>query len=189
MKRVLLPLVIFLCTSKQARPHLVRNSRCDPARQVAPSQFRLQQCLGTAEKSVVSPHHGSVRRALCHQISLRDLCLRERGGGAGGGEAPAAVALGNYSLVQKQRTHLEKALIRVRPQHDVAESPFKTLLYDAHWRDIIALCMSAAELCFYGVIAHGTLREAQSFVSQSPELCDTTPAVYFVRPTAAALAQ
>jgi uncharacterized membrane protein YgcG len=177
MKRVHLLVVIVLCTSKQALPQLVRHSQwCDQARQVAPSQFRLHQCLG------------SVRRALCHQISL-ELCLRERGGGAGGGEAQAAVALGNYSLVQKQRKHLEKALIRVRPQNDVAESPFKTLLYDAHWRDIIALCMSAAELYFYGVIAHGTLREAQSFVSQSPELCETTPAVYFVRPTAAALAQ
>jgi len=54
-----------------------------------------------------------------------------------------------------------QALVGVRPADDRVAGPFKALLYDSHWRDVIALSMSAAELSLHGVLAHGTLRETE----------------------------
>jgi hypothetical protein len=112
-----------------------------------------------------------------------------RGGGRGGagesGDEPEIAELRNYSLVERQRAHLEELLIRAQPSlgEDPAALPFKAMLYDAHWRDVMSLCMSASELYSHGVIAHGTLREATEASSEM------TPAVYFVRPSAANMAQ
>ena len=132
----------------------------------------------------------AIARGLAHGL-LRASAVRltlRGGGGGGAGESedePEFAELRNYSLVEKQRAHLEELLIRAQPPlgEDRAALPFKAMLYDAHWRDVMSLCMPASELYSHGVIAHGTLREATEASSEM------TPAVYFVRPSAANIAQ
>ena len=112
-----------------------------------------------------------------------DIVAEQEALGDHGARAPEHLA--NYSLVQRQRAHIEEALMHVGRAVDPAEAgatlPFKALLYDPHWRDILALSMPVSELCLHGVLAHGTLHQASKASSEA------APAVYLVQPTRANL--
>ena len=112
-----------------------------------------------------------------------DIVAEQEALGDHGARAPEHLA--NYSLVQRQRAHIEEALMHVGRAVDPAEAgatlPFKALLYDPHWRDILALSMPVSELCLHGVLAHGTLHQASEASSEA------APAVYLVQPTRANL--
>jgi hypothetical protein len=133
--------------------------------------------LGWRHPSTRLPQHQHPRLAL-------------RGGAAGGEAADAheaditaMVISRNYSVIEKQRAQLAELILRVRPADDDVAGPFKAMIYDSHWRDIMSLSMPASELCLMGVMAHGVLHDAQKASSA------VAPGVYFVRPSPEALAQ
>jgi hypothetical protein len=145
-KVVMLYCVVTLCTSTPPRHTDTREVSKFCASSSAPAHSPSRS---------LKLHHSGMREGLTRSmrpaLSLRECSvLSLRGGGLGvdgeGGEAPVDAESGNYSLVLKQRAHVEKALMRVIPASDLIAGPFKALLYDSHWRDILALSMPASEL-------------------------------------------
>ena len=167
--------------------------RVDTLEAVALVSLAIVLCAGRLVKSEPTRRGRPARGPACGLARMLSRAgaarLILRGGGAAGagesGDEPEVAELRNYSLVEQQRAHLEELLMRAQPPlgEDRAALPFKAMLYDAHWRDVMSLCISASELYSHGIIAHGTLREATEASSEM------TPAVYFVRPCAANMAQ
>ena len=103
-----------------------------------------------------------------HKSFRRKLSLRLRGGAETVEEGKLT-----YSLRDLQKAALEELIARVIPDNATACGPWKTLLFDDHWRDVFTMAIKPSELRLHGVVCHQTLEEP---MEELPEF----PAAYFI---------
>jgi hypothetical protein len=94
--------------------------------------------------------------------------LRLRGAGDSAEEGKLT-----YSLINMQKMALGELIGRVIPDNETACGPWKTLLFDHHWRDVFTMALKPSELQFYGVVNY-------QLIEESREDLPDFPAAYFL---------
>ncbi len=89
-----------------------------------------------------------------------------------------------YILAHEQRKSFDELFARVLPcegEEEAKDLPFKVLVYDSHWRDVMSMCIKPSELVLHGVFHKEHLGERNK--TSVPYL----PAAYFLRSTKACM--